>query len=178
MEETDWESRVDNVKRDDIWMSAVKEWLDGFKSEETPIEKRITDYQIGGWSPQYNNEDRIKVTFYLYVVPVDKNNTEWELPERGMGFIDMVKEDGEYKVKYLSEYPEGYDKFLEEFEKWKEQNAHTETIVVPSETRNLKASQEQEINKLSTEIVAVCIGLLVVIGVLSVIKIIKLRNRK
>ena len=70
MEETDWESRVDNVNRDDIWQSAVKEWLDTFKSEETPIERRITDYQIGGWSPQYNNEERIKVTFYLYVIPV------------------------------------------------------------------------------------------------------------
>ena len=41
MEETDWESRVDNVNRDDIWQSAVKEWLDTFKSEETPIETRI-----------------------------------------------------------------------------------------------------------------------------------------
>ena len=176
MEETDWESRVDNVKRDDIWQSSVNEWLETFKTEETPIEKRITDYRIGGWSPQYNNEDRIKVTFYFGVVPVDENNTEWEVPKRCMGFIDMIKEDGEYKVKYLSEYPQGYNEFMEEFEKWKEENSTTETIVVPSETRNLNVSKEQEIDKLSSGIVAISIGILAIISVLAIIKIIKLKK--
>ncbi len=173
MEETDWESRVDNVNRDDIWQSAVKEWLDTFKSEETPIERRITDYQIGGWSPQYNNEERIKVTFYLYVIPVDENNTEWEVTERCMGFIDMIKEDGEYKVRYLSEYPEGYDKFLEEFEEWKKTHSETETVVTQGENVELNSVQEQEVNKMSTGIVASCTAVLLVIGALVIFRIIK-----
>lgn len=175
MQEIDWKSRIDNVNREVIWKSEVEAWLDTFKTEETPIEKRITDYRINGYSPRYNNENKIKINFFFEVTPVDENNTEWNIHGE-FGFIEMTNVDGEYQLDYLSNVPKGFDKFLEEFEKWKETNSTTETIVIPSETRNLNASQEQEINKLSTGIVAVCVGVLTVLAVLALIKIMKFKK--
>ena len=176
MQKVDWETRVDNVDRADIWRKEAENWLDSFKSEETPIEKRITDYKISGWTINANNENEIRIQFYFEVTPVDGNNTAWEMPERSFGNLEMTNVDGEYKLDYISEYPQNYDKFLEEFEKWKEENSTKETIVVPSESRNLNASQEQEIDRMSTGIVAVCIGVLAVVSVLVVMKIIKLKK--
>lgn len=172
MQEIDWKSRIDNVNRDAIWKSEVNAWLDTFKTEETPIEKRITDYRINGYSPNYNNENKIQINFSFEITPVDENNTEWNINGE-CGFIEMTNVDGKYQLDYLSNLPKGYDKFLEEFEKWKETNSTTETIVIPSETKNLKALQEQAINKLSMGIVALCVGVLTVFAVLALVKIMK-----
>lgn len=85
----------------------------------------------------------------------------------------MVKEDGEYKLKYLSDVPEGYDKFMEAFEEWKKTNSTTETVTLQGENKNLSSAQEQEINIMSTSIVAGCTAVLIVIGALVVFRIIK-----
>lgn len=172
MEEIDWESRIDNVRRDDIWQKPVKEWLDTFKSEYTPIEKRIKDYQICGWSVGLNNEEQISIAFQVDAIPVDENNTEWE-KYRMQGFIDMVNEDGEYKVTYLSDVPKDYDKFMEAFEEWKKTNSSTETLVTQGENKNLSSAQEQEINIMSTSIVAGCTAVLIIIGVIAIFRIVK-----
>lgn len=171
--EEDYEEMIDSVNREQIWKPYAEEWLEKFKSEETPIEKRITDYRLNGWGVGQNNKSKINIEFHFEVTPVDENNTEWETPQRNQGYIEMTYLDGEFQLDYIAEYPRGYDKFLEEFEKWKEANSTTETIVIPSEIRNLNTLQEQEIDKLSTGIVTVCIGVLAVISVLAIIKIIK-----
>lgn len=170
-----YEVRIDNVNREDIWKKEVEAWLDTFKTEETPIEKRITDYRINGYSVDYNNEEKIQIDFYFEVTPIDENNTEWNA-HRELGFIEMTKIDGEYQLDYLSNEPKGYDKFLEEFEIWKKDNSTTETVTLKGENVPLNSAQEQNINKLSTGIVAVCVGVLAVIAVLAVVKIIKFRK--
>lgn len=173
MEEIDWESRNDDVNREDIWKTEAGKWIDTFKSEETPIEKRITDYMISGWSVKYNTEEKISVHFQFEVTPVDENNTAWENPHRCQGYIDMVNKGGEYVVEYLSDIPKDYDKFLEEFEEWKKTNSQTETVVSQGENINLNSAQEEQINKLSTGIISVCAIVLVVMAVLVVLRVIK-----
>lgn len=169
----DFETRIDSVDREDIWKPYVEEWLENFKSEDTPIERRIIDYRINGYGSSYNNENRIQMEVLFEVTPYDENNTEWENPRRSYGFINMVKEDGEYKLKYLSDVPEGYDKFMESFEEWKKTNSTTETVTLQGENKNLSSAQEQEINIMSTSIVAGCTAVLIVIGALVVFRIIK-----
>jgi len=171
MQEIDWEARIDNVKRDDIWQAEVNKWLEPFKSEETPVEKRITDFRISSWCPHINNKDEIKVNFQYEVIPVDENNTEWENPRRNHGFIHMVNKDGEYVVEYLSDVPKNYDKFLEEFEKWQKENETKETVEVQGEKEELNSNNE--IDKMSDGIVAICVIVLVIVVAFAVIKFLK-----
>lgn len=171
--EEDYEEMIDNVNREQIWKPYAEEWLEKFKSEETPIEKRITDYLLNGWGVGQNNKNKIAIEFHFEVTPVDENNTEWENPRRNTGYVEMTYIDGEYQLDYIGETPQGYDKFLEEFEKWKKTHSETETVVTQGENLELNSVQEQEVNKMSTGIVASCTAVLLVIGALVIFRIIK-----
>ena len=52
--EEDYEEMIDSVNREETWKPYAEEWLEKFKSEETPIEKRITDYSLNGWGVGQN----------------------------------------------------------------------------------------------------------------------------
>ena len=171
--EEEYEAKIDSVDREDIWKPYAEEWLESFKSEETPIEKRITDYSLNGWGVGQNNENKIAIEFHFQVTPVDENNTEWENPQRNVGYIEMTYLDGEFQLDYIAEYPKGYDKFMEAFEEWKKTHSETETVVTQGENVELNSVQEQEVNKMSTGIVASCTAVLLVIGALVIFRIIK-----
>ena len=85
----------------------------------------------------------------------------------------MTYIDGEFQLDYIGEIPQGYDKFLEEFEEWKKTHSETETVVTQGENVELNSVQEQEVNKMSTGIVASCTAVLLVIGALVIFRIIK-----
>lgn len=171
--EEDYEEMIDSVNREETWKPYAEEWLEKFKSEETPIEKRITDYSLNGWGVGQNNKNKISIEFHFEVTPVDENNTEWENPRRNNGYIEMTYIDGEFQLDYIGEIPQGYDKFLEEFEEWKKTHSKTETVVTQGENVELNSVQEQEVNKMSTGIVASCTAVLLVIGALVIFRIIK-----
>lgn len=99
------ETRIDSVNREGIWMPEVEKWLENFKSEETPIEKRITDYRINGYGTNSNNDNKILMNINFEVTPVDANNTAWDTPRRNVCYLEMTKQDGEYHLDYLDEVP-------------------------------------------------------------------------
>lgn len=165
------ENRIDNTNREDIWKPIVEEWLEKFKSEETPIEKRITDYRINGYGVNANNDSKILMNINFEVTPVDENNTAWDTPRRNVCYLEMTKQDGEYHLDYLDEVPKNYDKFLEEFEQWKEENKTVETQTIQGESAEL--STNAEIDKMSNGIVFICIAVISVVVILGISKIVK-----
>lgn len=165
------EVKIDNVNREKIWKPVVEEWLDSFKSDETPELKRIVDYNINGWGVNLNNEDKIMLNIFFEVTPVDVNNTEWETPQRNIVYLEMSKIDGEFEVDYLSNFPKGYDKFMEEFEKWQETQAKTETIILQGESKEFVSNEK--IQQISNGIVGVCV-ILISIVIISIF----LKNKK
>lgn len=170
------ENRIDNINREDTWKPIVEEWLEKFKSEETPIEKRITDYRINGYGVNANNDNEILMNINFEVTPVDENNTSWNTPRRNICYLEMTKQDGEYHLDYIDEVPKNYDKFLEEFEKWQEENKTVETKTVQGETTDLNANAK--IDKMSNGIVFVCVAVIAVIVIFGIIKIVKKKNNK
>lgn len=161
----DFEVVIDTVNREDIWMPIAEEW----------IKERFPNYRLCGYSTKENNENRILMTVY-FEEEVEKEIGEqdkYAQYNRSQVYIDMIKEDGEYQLKYLSDLPEGYDEFMEAFEEWKKTKSSTETLVTQGENKNLSSSQEQEINVMSTGIVAGCTSVLIIIGVIVIFRIIK-----
>lgn len=169
------EIKIDSVDREDIWKPKVEEWLDSFKTEETPIEKRITDYQLTSYSTKANNENEIKVDCTAHIIPVDESNTAWEFPQRITIFIEMTNVDGQYQVDYLDELPRNYDKFLEEFQIWKKENETTETITVQGEKEDLNSNSE--IEKISNGLVLICASIIAIVVIMIIIKVIKKKKR-
>ena len=175
MEKEEYEARIDSINREDIWKPEVEKWLENFKSEETPIEKRITDYRINGYGTNSNNDNKILMNINFEVTPVDANNTSWDTPQRNVCYLEMTKQDGEYKLEYIGEVPKNYDKFLKEFENWQEENKTVEMQTVQGEKKELSA--DKEIDKMSNGIIFVCTILIAVVIISTIIKIVKRKKK-
>jgi len=52
---------IENIKIRQAINTASSEWLDTFKSEKTPIEKRITSYELAGYAISYNENEELEV---------------------------------------------------------------------------------------------------------------------
>lgn len=161
---------IDNKDRSGIITKAFSEWMETFKSEDTPENKRIISYQESGASISESNPNKIKAIVNFIVEPVSKENTEWNYSEpipmtfKGMKynwrkknqcFIEMTNVNGEYKVDYISNIPKNYDKFMESFEQYKKEHpdfgkeeiAKTEKVTIKPEEQKKYANQEiQKIN--------------------------------
>ena len=161
----------------DIGLETFKEWMETFKSEETPIEKRIIDYEISqyGGGGDNNIEDKLEMTVYFKVTPVDEKNTYWEKDYANICFIKMTKVDGEFKIDYISDKPENYDKFLEKFEEYKKNNTiSTESKQVQGKV-DVKEAELTQIKQISNIVIIVCVAVLVI---LVIFIFIKLKNKK
>lgn len=174
--EVDGEQRIDSVDREDIWQKAQNDWLESLKSEDTPIERRIIDYESNGWGINESNTEKIKIDFRFSVTPVDPENTEWNIEGSNVGFLEMTNVDGEYKVDYISDKPKNYDKFMEEFEKWKNENSQVETTTVQGQTKELTNLEEaKKIDKITIGIIFLCVTIITVIVVSFIRRKIKRR---
>lgn len=155
---------IDYTDRSKIIEKAFSEWIESFKSENIPEEKRILDYEIHMIGTSESNPNKIRATVEFVITPISKENTTWEYLEpkdsvwqkRNICFIEMTNVDGEYKVDYIGETPKDYDKFLERFEEYKKTQPQTvENVQIQGQkTENNLANQE--IEKMSHTIMIGC----------------------
>ena len=177
----------DSSQGQEVALNAFKEWIEGFKSEETPENKRITDYRKGLVTFSDLNSDKAEAYIKFAVTPVSKENTDWEYSEPetieydghqcisqdyNMCFIEMTKINGQYQVDYISDKPKNYDEFLERFEEYQETNPkNEENIQIQGQNTTTNLSQNQEIERISNIITMVCIGVLVLAVIFVILRI-------
>ena len=187
---------IDYTDRSEIITEAFSEWIDTFKSEDTPENKRILDYQIGGMGISESNKNKIRATVEFKVTPFSKDNTEWnytEVSEKrtingqefvisqndNICFLEMTNVDGEYQVDYIAETPKGYDEFERRFEEYKQTHLQekAESIQIQGqETNNNLANRE--IEKMSYIIVVGCSIILFVVVGFIMIKFVKYKRNQ
>ena len=185
----------DEVDKSEIVKKAFSEWIETFKSEDVPENKRIIDYKTGTIGVREANENEIRASIEFIVTPVSEENTEWNYGEAETKMIDghewvvfqpnnicyvqLKNIDGEYQVEYIGETPEGYDEFAKRFEEYKkthEQEEVENTQIQGEETENQLANQE--IEKISNTIVIGCSVILLIIMTFSIIKIVKYKRNR
>lgn len=171
-----------------------KGWIEKYKSEEVPENRRITEYNMGGVRVREISEDEFIADIEFIVTPVSIENTEWNYGEPetklwdGHEFVWYVKtnifytkikvENGEYHVEYIGETPEGYDEFAKRFEEYKKthpQEKVENTQIQGEETDNQLANQK--IENMSNGIVIGCSAILFVIVCLVIAKLIRYRGK-
>ena len=165
---------IENIKIRQAINTASSEWLDTFKSEETPIEKRITSYELVGYGISYSENGGLDVSINFNVTPYSEENTVWETKGNNIGFIKFKKVNGEYEVERISEIPENYDKFLEKFEEYKskhpdilENNTQTQSIAGKEENYNANGTIEKISNGVFTVslIVGIIVGMIIILTI-------------
>ena len=167
---------IENIKIRQAINTASSEWLDTFKSEETPIEKRITSYELVGYGISYNENGELDVSINFNVTPCSEENTVWETKGNNVGFIKFKKVDGEYEVERISEVPENYDKFLEKFEEYKSTNPEilendTQTQSIAGKEENYNANET--IEKISNGVFTVSLIVGIIVGMIIILTICK-----
>ena len=167
---------IENIKIRQAINTASSEWLDTFKSEETPIEKRITSYELTGYGISYNENGELEVSINFNVTPYSEENTVWETKGNNIGFIKFKKVNGEYEVERISEIPENYDKFLEKFEKYK--TSHPEIVENDTQTQSIAGKEEnynanETIEKISNGVFTVSLIVGIIVGMIIILTICK-----
>lgn len=185
---------VDSNERSRIIEDIFEEWIEGYKSEEIPENRRIIDYQLNTLGIRTISDNEYIADIEFVVTPVSIENTEWNYGEPEIGlwegheFIWYVKtnicyikikvENGEYQVEYIRETPEGYDEFEKRFEEYKKTHPQEEvenTQIQGEETENLLANQE--IEKMSNGIVIGCSIILLAIISFIIVKVIRQKGK-
>ena len=183
----------DSDKRDEFIEGVFEEWIESYKSEEVPENRRITDYKLNTFGMRTISDNEYIADIEFIVTPVSIENTEWNYgePETGLWdgheFVWYVKtnicyirikvENGDYQVEYIGETPEGYDEFAKRFEEYKNTHSQEEVESIQiqgKETDNQLANQE--IEKMSNGIVIGCSVILLVVICLVGVKVIKYRK--
>ena len=184
---------TDSNERSKIIEDVFKEWIEGYKSEEIPENRRIIDYKLNTLGIRTISDNEYIADIEFVVTPVSIENTEWnyEEPEIGLWegheFIWYVKtnicyirikvENGDYQVEYIGETPEEYDEFAKRFEEYKKTHSQEEVENIQiqgEETDNQLANQE--IEKMSNGIVIGCSVVLLIVICLVCVKVIKYRK--
>ena len=172
---------IENQKVKKAIETASSEWLDTFKSEDTPIEKRITGYELAGYGTSYIGNSELDVSIDFNVTPYSEENTVWETKGNNVGFIKFKKVDGEYEVERISEVPENYDKFLEKFEEYKSTNPEilendTQTQSIAGKEENYNANETIETISNGVFTVSLIVGIIVSIIIILTIWKKKIKN--
>ena len=167
---------IENIKIRQAINTASSEWLDTFKSEETPIEKRITSYELVGYGISYSENGGLEVSINFNVTPYSEENTVWETKGNNIGFIKFKKVNGEYEVERISEIPENYDKFLERFEEYK--TSHPEILENDTQTQSIAGKEEnynanETIEKISNGVFAVSLTIGIIVSMVIILTICK-----
>lgn len=145
-----WEK--ENKKREKVYETALKSYMEQFMLEETPEEDRIVSYEMNGYGMAQNGEteDKLYVSITFDVTPVNENNTTWSSYINHC-FAVFSKTNDEYMLDRISRYPDHYDEFLERFEEYKrnkQEQTETQKIEIQGESQNCFANQEvQKINR-------------------------------
>ncbi len=172
-----WEK--ENKKREQVFQSALKSYLDGFMTEETPIEDRIIGYEMNGYgiSKEGESDETLNVSITFTVTPVDQNNTTWS-SYRNHGFAVFSKINNEYVLDKISRYPDHYDEFLKRFEEYKknkqEQKDTNKTQIQGKEQNNFES---QEIQKINNQVV-ISFSLLFIIASIFLLIFYKQKSKK
>ncbi len=154
--------------------TASSEWLDTFKSEDTPIEKRITDYELAGYGTSYIDNSELDVSIDFNVTPYSEENTVWKTRGNNIGFIKFKKVDGEYEVERISDVPENYDKFLEKFEEYK--TRHPEILGNDTQIQSVAGKEEnyngnETIEKISNGVFTVSLTVGIIVSMIIILAI-------
>ena len=185
---------TDSDERSEFIEGIFEDWIESYKSEEIPENRRITDYKLNKLGIRTISDNEYIADIEFVVTPVSIQNTEWNYGEPEIGlwegheFIWYVKtnicyikikvENGEYQVEYIRETPEGYDEFEKRFEEYKKTHPQEEvenTQIQGEETENLLANQE--IEKMSNGIVIGCSIILLAIISFIIVKVIRQKGK-
>ncbi len=185
---------TDSDERSEFIEGIFEDWIESYKSEEIPENRRITDYKLNKLGIRTISDNEYIADIEFVVTPVSIENTEWNYGEPEIGlwegheFIWYVKtnicyikikvENGEYQVEYIRETPEGYDEFEKRFEEYKKTHPQEEvesTQIQGEETENLLANQE--IEKMSNGIVIGCSIILLAIISFTIVKVIRQKGK-
>ena len=180
-------------ERNTMAEEAFQQWIETYKSEEIPENRKITDYNLQSVRVGEIEENEFLATIEFTVTPVSIENTEWNYGEPEIGlwegheviwyvktnicYIRIKVENGDYQVEYIGETPEGYDEFAKRFEEYKKTHSQEEVENVQiqgEETDNQLANQE--IEKMSNGIVIGCSVVLLIVICLVGVKVIKYRK--
>ena len=184
---------TDSNERSKIIEDVFKEWIEGYKSEEIPENRRIIDYKLNTLGIRTISDNEYIADIEFVVTPVSIENTEWNYSEpeiivyhgheciwyakTNMCYIRIKVENGDYQVEYIGETPEGYDEFAKRFEEYKKTHSQEEIENIQiqgEETDNQLANQE--IEKMSNGIVIGCSVVLLIVICLVGVKVIKYRK--
>lgn len=180
-------------ERNTMAEEAFKQWIETYKSEEIPENRKITGYELQSVRVGEIEENEFLANIEFVVTPVSIENTEWNYSEpeiivyhgheciwyakTNMCYIRIKVENGDYQVEYIGETPEGYDEFYERFEEYKKTHSQeVENIQIQGEeTDNSLANQE--IEKMSNGIVIGCSIILFVIISFTIVKVIRHKSK-
>ena len=184
---------TDSNERSEIVEEIFKEWIESYKSDETPENRRIIDYKLNTLGIRTISDNEYIADIEFVVTPVSIENTEWNYSEpeiivyhgheciwyakTNMCYIRIKVENGDYQVEYIGETPEGYDEFAKRFEEYKKTHSQeVENIQIQGEeTDNSLANQE--IEKMSNGIVIGCSIILFVIISFTIVKVIRHKSK-
>ena len=187
------ETYTTSREKGDIAKKTFEEWLEGYKSEEVPENRRITDYNMGAIRMKEVSENEFIADIEFIVTPVSIENTEWNYAEpeitsyyghkctyytkTSLCYIKSRMENGEYQVEYIRETPEGYDEFTKRFKEYKK--THIEEVestqIQGEETEKQLANQE--IEKMSNGIIIGCSIILLAIICLIIVKVMRCKGK-
>ena len=180
-------------ERNTMAEEAFKQWIETYKSEEIPENRKITGYELQSVRVGEIEENEFLANIEFVVTPVSIENTEWNYSEpeiivyhgheciwyakTNMCYIRIKVENGDYQVEYIGETPEGYDEFAKRFEEYKKTHSQeVENIQIQGEeTDNSLANQE--IEKMSNGIVIGCSIILFVIISFTIVKVIRHKSK-
>ncbi len=182
------ETYTTSEEENTIIEQVFQDWIEGYKSEETPVNKRITDYRLGTVGIRHISENELIADIEFIVTPVSIENTEWNYAEpeittynghkcmryskTNICYIKIKIENGEYQVEYIEEVPEGYDEFYKRFEEYEKTLSEEEIENVQiqgEETENQLANQQ--IEKMSNSIIIGCSVILLAMICLIIVKV-------
>ena len=181
-------------ERNTMAEEAFKQWIEKYKSEEIPENRKITDYNLQSVRVGEIEENEFLASIEFVVTPVSIENTEWNYSEpeiivyhgheciwyakTNMCYIRVKVENGDYQVEYIGATPEGYDEFAKRFEEYKKTHSQEEVENIQiqgEETDNQLANQE--IEKMSNGIVIGCSIILFVIISFTIVKVIRHKSK-
>ena len=167
----------EHEKRVNAFKTALDSYMETFMTEETPEEDKIKEYIYTGFglSEERENDDKLYVSISFLVTPENEDNTTWNL-HGNLCFASFSKVNDEYVLYKISRYPDNYDKFLERFEEYKEDNTVTieNTQIQGEEMTNSLANQK--IEKMSNIIWISCAIVLLVVICVAIVRFIKIRK--
>ena len=181
------EKKLGSYKKIDLIEKEFEKYMQTFTGDLVQEESRIKDYQIQNIGDFGDKDRKISGFVQIFITPYIENST-WKKNAImqnyngkifSMIFIEMSEnEEGEYVVDYIGDTPKNYDKFLEEFEKYKKENPE----ILEEQNTNIEKSHaiqtnfesaQEESARTSNIITITCTIAISVIAILILYKIIK-----